>query len=98
MRSLVKRLEPGVTQMCGYGASTSDLPSKVKDWDGVRDTFVQNESIATDLGIYNSPDEFYQKYGTNLKGIKKWIFETCVRFKMNKNVEEIRNSLCELRH
>jgi len=84
--------------MCGYGASTSDLPSKVKDWDGVRDTFVQNESIATDLGIYNSPDEFYQKYGTNLKGIKKWIFETCVRFKMNKNVEEIRNSLCELRH
>lgn len=90
--SLVKRLRPEQKQMCGYGASTSDLPSKIQDWDGVSNTYIQNESITKDLGIYNNPDEFYQKYGTNLKGFKKWIYENYVRYKMNKNVEEIRNS------
>lgn len=90
--SLIKRLTPGDTRMCGYGASTSDLLSKIKDWDGMSNTYIQNESITKDLGIYSSPDEFYQKYGTNLKGLKKWIFENYARYKMNKNLEQIRNS------
>jgi len=90
--SLLKRFDSGQKKLCGFGASTSDLPSKIKDWDGMSDTYIQNESITEDLGVYNSPDEFYQKHGTNLKGIKKWIFENYVRCKMNKNVEKIRRS------
>lgn len=89
--SLIRRLEPGQKKMCGFGASTPDLPLAVKDWDGISDTYIQKDSITKDLGIYDNPDEFYAKYGTNLKGFRKWIYENYVRYIMNKNVDTIRN-------
>lgn len=90
--ALTKRLESGQNRMCGYGASTSDLPSKINEWDGHSNTYIQNESITKDLGIYNSPDEFYKRHGTNLKGIKQWTYQNFVRHKMNKNVAKVRES------
>lgn len=89
--SLIKRLEPGQKKMRGFGASTPDLPLAIKDWDGVSNTYIQKDSITKDLGIYDNPDEFYARYGTNLKGFRKWIYENYVRYRMNKNVEAIRN-------
>lgn len=92
MKSLVKKLQPGQKKMCGFGASTPDLPSAITDWDGVSDTYIQKDSITDDLGVFNTPDEFYVKYGTNLKGFKKWLYEHWIRFRMNEDVEQIRKS------
>ncbi len=64
-------------------------------WNG-SDTYIQKEGINADFGIFNSPDDFYRKHGTNLSGLKKWMFETVVRAQMNRNVERIRKS--ELEH
>ncbi len=92
MQSLLKRLPLNEKKLIGFGASTDDLPSAIKTWDGTGNTYIQKESITDDLGIFNSPDEFYKKNGTNLSGIKKVLFENWVRHAMNKNVEKVRCS------
>jgi hypothetical protein len=72
------------------------LPSAITDWDGVSDTYIQKDSITDDLGVFNTPDEFCDKYGTNLKGFKKWLYENWIRFKMNENVEQIRKEFSKV--
>lgn len=43
-----------------------------------------------DFGVYDSPDTFYAAHGTNLRGIKRWLFENLIRQSVNRNVERIR--------
>lgn len=80
---------PAAKQFCGFGAAVTDLRDPPVQWKGT-DTYIQKEGINADFGIFNSPDDFYRKHGTNLSGLKKWVFETVVRAKMNRNVERIR--------
>ena len=82
---------PAAKEFCGFGAAVTDLRDPPVQWKGT-DTYIQKEGINADFGIFNSPDEFYRKHGTNLSGLKKWVFETVVRAQMNRNVEQIRLS------
>ena len=82
---------PAAKEFCGFGAAVTDLRDPPVQWKGT-DTYIQKEGINADFGIFNSPDEFYRKHGTNLSGLKKWVFETMVRAQMNRNVERIRLS------
>ena len=74
---------------CGYGIATKCLLDPQVEWSG-KDTFIQKEGIHDDFGIFNTPDEFYEKYGTNLSGIKNWLYKNVIRHLINKNVESIR--------
>jgi hypothetical protein len=60
------------------------------EWIG-KDTYIQKEGIHDDFGVYDSPDDFYSKVGTNLSGIKKWLYEHLFRHLINWNVSQIRN-------
>jgi hypothetical protein len=95
IQSLITTLKNGKKNFLGFGASTNDLPGSVKTWDGASDTFIQKESILEDLGVYDSPDSFFYKYGTNLNGIRQRIFENYVRHLMNRNVEDVRSGDCK---
>lgn len=75
---------------CGYGVATKCLSSPQVDWTG-KDTYIQKEGIHDDFGVYDSPDEFYTKYGTNLSGIKKWLYQNYFRHMINRNVSRLRN-------
>jgi len=75
---------------CGYGIATKNLKNPGVVWTG-RSTFIQSEGIAQDFGIFNTPDEFYEKYGSNVKGLKKLLYSHVIRHAINKNVEKIRN-------
>ena len=75
---------------CGYGVATKCLSDPQVDWQG-KDTYIQKEGIHDDYGIYNSPDDFYKKYGTNLSGIKKWLYQKFIRHLINRNVMRLRN-------
>ncbi len=44
-----------------------------------------------DLGVFDAPDAFYGRHGTNLAGWKRWLFENRVRHIMNRNVARIRD-------
>lgn len=89
LSALQKRFaeEPG--PFCGYGAATPDLQNPAVDWRGT-DTYIQRDGINHDFGVFDSPDAFYAKHGTNLKGTKRWVYQNVVRHAMNRNVAAIR--------
>lgn len=74
---------------CGYGVATTCLSNPEVDWQG-KDTYIQKEGIHDDYGVYDSPDVFYSEVGTNLSGIKKWLYERLIRHLINRNVSRLR--------
>lgn len=78
------------TTFCGYGAYTDDFQNPPIEW-SLNNTFIQAKGINQDFGLFDSPDELYNKHKQELKGIKKFLFLKIVRHRMNKNVAKIRN-------
>lgn len=76
---------------CGFGAATPDLQNPPVDWKGT-DTYIQKDGINRDLGVYDDPDAFYARHGTNLRGLKRWLFQKVIRRWMNANVADIRSA------
>ena len=75
---------------CGYGIATTNFQSPDVEWKGT-DTYIQREGINQDFGLYDDPDAFYLKHGSNLSGAKKVMYKHIVRKLMNSNVNVIRN-------
>lgn len=73
----------------GYGVGTSDLAAPAVDW-RCDDTYIQRDGINQDFGVFDDPDGFYARYGANLSGPKRWVFQKMVRHMMNRNVDRIR--------
>lgn len=78
------------TTFCGYGAYTDNFEKPEIEWN-LNNTYIQEKGISQDFGLFDTPDEFYQKHQQNLGFFKEFIFQKIVRYKMNKNVEKIRN-------
>jgi transglutaminase-like putative cysteine protease len=87
--SSLQRRFPQSRRFCGYGAATPDLSAPAVEWRG-EDTFIQKEGIVDDFGVFDTPDAFYARYGSNLKGPKRWLYQHLVRHQMNKNVRRVR--------
>ena len=90
LASLQRRF-PQARRFCGYGAATPDLSAPGVEWRG-QDTYIQKEGIADDFGVFDSPDAFYARHGSNLSGIKRWLYERVIRHAMNRNVARVRAS------
>ncbi|GCL65627.1 transglutaminase-like domain-containing protein [Pseudaquabacterium pictum] len=88
LASLQRRF-PQARRFCGYGAATRDLSAPGVEWRG-QDTYIQKEGIADDFGLFDSPDAFYARHGSNLSGLKRWLYERVIRHRMNRNVARIR--------
>lgn len=73
----------------GYGIATTCLACPNTDWQG-KGTYIQKEGIADDFGVFDQPDDFYRLHGSNLSGVKKWLFKIVLRHLMNLNVQKIR--------
>ena len=74
----------------GYGAATPDLRRPAVEWCG-RPTYIQREGIADDFGLFDDPDTFYAERGTNLRGVRRWLYEHVFRHAMNRTVARIRD-------
>jgi len=79
------------SEFSGYAIATKCLKNPGVDWKG-EDTYIQNEGIADDFGVYEQPDDFYASHGSNLSGIKKVVFRYLLRHLMNFNVNKIREN------
>ena len=73
-----------------YGAYTEDLKKPVVDWN-YNHTFIQEKGINQDFGLFDNPDDFYNKHQQNIGTLKNWMFKNYMRHTMNKNVNKIRN-------
>ena len=90
LSSLQQKFSQAKDEFCGYGVATKCFSSPDTDWRG-QDTYIQKEGIHDDFGVYNSPDEFYLEKGTNLSGIKRWMYQRVIRHFINFNVVNVRN-------
>lgn len=73
----------------GFGIATTCLKKPDNQWTGANN-YIQKEGIADDFGVFEQPDDFYRQVGSNLKGIKKYLFRYVIRHLMNLNVRRIR--------
>jgi hypothetical protein len=91
LMSVQEQFKENVGAFCGYGIATTSLKQPEVEWRGT-DTYIQKEGINHDFGIFDSPDDFYTKHGSNLSGIRRFIFLRWIRQSMNRRVQNIRSA------
>jgi hypothetical protein len=89
LSSIQNRFSAVQGAFCGFAVATQNLRNPPIEWKGA-DTYIQKEGINHDYGIFDTPDDFYQKHGANLSGIKRFLFKHMVRKWMNRKVARIR--------
>lgn len=87
LKKLQEKFSDCQTSFCGYGAATDNFQNPQVEWN-VNDTYIQKEGINHDFGVFNSPDEFFEKYQQQLTPLKKWIYQNIARKLMNRNIEK----------
>lgn len=75
--------------LCGYGAGTECLSAPPVDWTG-EDTYIQQTGINADLGLFDSPDDFYGKHQQGFGALRELIYRHFVRHWMNTRVARMR--------
>lgn len=91
LTSLQTKFKDKTGSFCGYGVDVKNFNQLQVEWNEC-DTFIQKEGIVKDYGIFDSPDDFYNKVGANLSGPKRFLYLALVRNLMNRNVKKIRTS------
>jgi len=90
LHSLQNMFSDCTGSFCGYGVATDNFLNPPINWNQ-NDTYIQDKGIVRDLGIFNSPDEFFRENNQHLSWFKKFLFRHYGRHRMNKNVTKIRN-------
>ncbi len=88
----VKKLASGKKNFCGFGMAVENPDNPPVDWNDCN-TYVQKSAILEDLGLFNSPDEFYEKYPPNIRRIlpiKRWLFLNVFWKGINDNIKKTR--------
>lgn len=74
-----------------YAIATSSFSQPAVDWTGT-DTYIQKEAIVSDLGLFDSPDVFFEDHRQDLCRLKQFFY-VCIGSKiMTRNVSRIRGS------
>lgn len=89
LKKLQDKFSDCKTDFCGYGAATDNFQNPQVEWNA-NDTYIQKEGINCDFGVFNSPDEFFDRHQQRLSPLKKWVYRNIGRKLMNRNVEKIR--------
>lgn len=89
LRSLQAKFAGTANELCGYGAGTDCLSSPPIDWVG-QDTYIQRTGINADLGVFDSPDDFYARHKQNLGWMRGLLYRHLVRHSMNRRVRKVR--------
>ena len=89
LNKLQEKFADSKDTFCGYGVATDNFQNPQVEWNA-SDTYIQKEGINHDFGVFESPDEFFEKYQQQLTPLKKWIYRNIGRKLMNRNVERIR--------
>ncbi len=89
LKALQTEFSGQANSLCGYGAGTDCLSSPPVDWVG-SDTYIQRSGINADLGLFDSPDDFYARHRQSFGPIRGWLYRNIVRHWMNARVRGIR--------
>lgn len=90
LQALQNRFGRDGESLCGYGAGTDCLSSPQVDWTG-EDTYIQRTGINADLGLFDTPDDFYALHQQEFGWLRGLIYRHIVRHWMNARVKRIRS-------
>lgn len=74
-----------------YAVAVKDFANLQIGWKG-EDTTVQQQAVVEDLGVFDTPDEFFAEYKQAYRGLKKFSYENFGRKIMTKKVAKIRRN------
>lgn len=89
LQALQAKFAGETNSLCGYGAGTDCLSSPPIDWLG-QDTYIQRTGINADLGLFDSPDDFYARHRQHFGTAREWLYQNFVRHWMNRRVKKVR--------
>jgi len=72
-----------------YAVAVQDFSNLQIDWNGINTT-VQQQAVIEDLGVFDSPDDFFAAYRQEYRGLKKFMYENIGRKIITKAVAKIR--------
>ena len=78
--------------LCGYGVGTDRLSSPSVEWSGT-DTYIQKTGINADLGLFDTPDDFYAQHQQSFGGLRELLYQYLIRHWMNVRVRRIRRGI-----
>ncbi len=73
-----------------YAVAVPDLESLNLNWCG-KDTFVQNDAVVMDYGVYDNPDIFFEQHYQTWSILKNFAYVHYGRKVMTRNVAKMRN-------
>ncbi|PHM69912.1 transglutaminase family protein [Xenorhabdus sp. KJ12.1] len=92
LTSLQKKYATHKGKFVGYGVAIDDLANAPIEWYGDNSTYIQHAGIVQDLGLFDSPDDFFSKYEQKMTLQEKNIFANKIRHEINRNINHIRDS------
>ncbi|WP_426578339.1 transglutaminase-like domain-containing protein [Xenorhabdus stockiae] len=92
LTSLQKKYATHKGKFVGYGVAIDDLANAPIEWHGDNSTYIQRAGIIQDLGLFDSPDDFFSKYEQKMTLQEKEIFSNKIRHEINRNINHIRDS------
>ena len=78
------------TTFCGFGVYTDSFQNPQIEWN-LNHTFIQQKGINQDFGLFDSPDNFYEKHHQKIGVLKQFIFQNFARKTMNRNISRVRS-------
>ncbi len=73
-----------------YAVAVPNLESLNLNWSG-KDTYVQNDAVVMDYGVYDNPDTFFEQHHQTWSMLKNFAYVHYGRKVMTRNVAKIRN-------
>ncbi len=89
LQGLHKKFPNKQTTFCGYGVYTDNFSNPNIDWH-LNHTYIQDKGIVQDLGIFNTPDQFYDEHSQKISALKQFLYSNIARRRINQTVSQIR--------
>lgn len=74
----------------GYGIAVLNFKNPDNRWDD-NHTYVQNQAIEDDLGVFDTPDAFFTQYPKAEAITQRYRYKAIVRKQLNKSIMTLRN-------
>ncbi len=80
----------GRESLCGYGVGTDCLSAPPVEWKG-DGTYIQKSGIVQDFGLFETPDDFYEKHAQEFGWVRGFLYRNIIRHWMNRRVRAFRS-------
>ncbi len=84
-----QRFSTHVGSFCGYAVAADNLHQTEDKWCG-QNTYIQNTAITEDLGVFDSPDNYFAQHSSNITGLSGWLWRNYFYKAANRILERTR--------